>query len=811
VLTTIWQDLRYALRAFRTRPLHAGVTVLVLAIAIGANTTVFSLINGLFLRPLPYPDGDRLVMVSNAYEKLGLTAIGTSIPDYLDRRAQAPSLEELGIYSVAGRALAGEGPTQEIAVAMASPSLFGVLRIAPQLGRAFTEQEATPGNDGVAIVSHDLWVQRFGGRTDIVGKEVRLDGRTLQIIGVMPAGFAFPNRVVQAWVPYAFTPLQASDAGRGKEFSTSIGRLKPGATIAQLNSELGVIVRRVADRLPSIQDAVTVAGFTGKAQPWRQAEVGNLSQLLLVLQATVLAVLLIACANLANLQLARLTSRRRELTLRTTLGATRAQLLRLVLVESTVLAAVGAGVGLVVAYGGLALVRALGLDRASQGYTFGFDLRVLGFTAGIAIVAALGAGLLPALGAIRTSTAGIAHDAGRRTAGSRAARATRGTLVVVQIAASVALLVGAGLLTRSFYDLRSAGAGFAAEGVWTARVALPPSRYADSAAITRYFERALPELGALPGVSAIGFTSDLPFGGGDNTTSTVIDGYQPTDGASPPHARERIVNEGFFPSLGIRVIRGRNFAATEPERVAIVDENLAHKYWRDGDALGQRLRRNLDPADQWYTIVGIVSAVKHGTLAEDPGKETVYWHYLQRPAPNGAFTLRTTVAPDQLTRAASAAALRIDADVPLFGVAPLDTLVQRSLGPQRAAMALTLLFAATAFTLAVIGIYGVLTWAVAQRVAEIGVRVALGARTTDVVRMVLTQGGRLIVLGLVIGGAVAVGLGRALAAQIQTVSALDPAVFIIAIGGLGAAALIASWLPARHAASIDPMQALRSE
>ncbi len=810
-MTKIWQDLRYALRAFRSRPLHAGVTVLVLAIAIGANTTVFSLINGLFLRPLPYPDGDRLVMVYNEYEKLGLTAIGTSIPDYLDRRAQAPSLQELGIYRVAGRALAGEGPTQEVAVAQSSPSLFGVLGIAPQLGRAFTEQEATPGNDGVALVSHDLWVQRFGSRTDIVGKEVRLDGQTLQIVGVMPSGFMFPNRIVQVWVPYAFTPAQASDAGRGNEFSTSIGRLKPGATVAQLNSELGVIVRRVADRLPAIQNAVTVAGFTGKAQPWRQAQVGDLSQLLLVLQATVLAVLLIACANLANLQLARLTSRRRELVLRTTLGATRTQLLRLVLVEAAVLSAVGAGVGLVVAYGGLALVRALGLERTNQGYEFGFDLRVLGFTVVVAIIAALGAGLLPALGAIRTSTAGIAHDAGRRTAGSRAARATRGTLVVVQIAASVALLVGAGLLTRTFYDLRSAGAGFTAEGVWTARIALPPSRYSDGAAVARYFDRALPELGALPGVSAIGFTSDLPFGDGNNQTSTVIDGYQPTDGASPPHAQQRVINEGFFPSLGIRVIRGRNFAPTEPERVAIVDENLARKYWPDGNALGQRLRRMTEAADEWYTIVGVVPPVKHGTLADDARKETVYWHYRQRPVLDGAFTLRTTLAPDQLTRAASAAALRIDPDAPLFGVASMDSLLQQSLGPQRAAMALTLLFAATAFTLAVIGIYGVLSWAVAQRVAEIGVRVALGARTNDVVRMVLTQGGRLIALGLVIGGALAVVLGRVLVAQIQAVNALDPAVFAVAIGGLGVAALIASWLPARHAASIDPMQALRSE
>ncbi len=380
----------------------------------------------------------------------------------------------------------------------------------------------------------------------------------------------------------------------------------------------------------------------------------------------------------------------------------------------------------------------------------------------------------------------------------------------MQIAASVALLVGAGLLTRSFYELRSAGAGFAAEGVWTARVALPTGQYPDSAAVRRYFDRALPELGALPSVNAIGYVSDLPFSGANSQTSMAIDGYQAPEG-TPPHSFETSISEGYFPSLGIPVVRGRNFNATEPERVAIVDQNFATKYWPRGNVLGQRVRRMLDSADQWYTIVGVVGVVKRGSLAEDPRKESVYWHYQQRPDRNGAFTLRTTLAPDQLARAAEAAALRLDRDVPLFDTKPMDTRLQQSLGPQRAAMALTLVFAVTAFALAVIGIYGVLTWAVTQRVAEIGLRVALGAGTTDVVRMVLTQGGRLIVLGLVIGAAIAVALGRVLAAQIQTVSPLDPAVFAVAIGGLGAAALIASWLPARHAASVDPMQALRSE
>jgi predicted permease len=484
---------------------------------------------------------------------------------------------------------------------------------------------------------------------------------------------------------------------------------------------------------------------------------------------------------------------------------------RLVLVESLVLALAGAALGLGVAAGGLDLVRALGLDRADQGFEFRLDANVLAFTFGAALLAALVSGLPPVLAILRDDLTRAVHQAGRQTGGDRGAQRLRSALVVAQLAISVALLVGAGLLTKSFLVLQREGPGFDAASVWTAQLALPQSRYAEPQAWPRFQQQALAALRALPGVSAAGFTSALPFSGNNPQGSTVIDGYVPTLGAPEPHAQHRSIDEGFLAALGIPLLAGRNFAASEADRVVIVDENLANRYWPDGSALGRRVRRNTDAADQWSTIVGVVPAVKEASLAQDAVKETIYWHYSQAPASFGAFALRTLLPPEQLTRSANAALAALDPDLALYNVLPMDARVQRSLGPQRAPMVLTLVFAAVAFTLAVIGIYGVLTWAVTQRGGEIGVRMALGARAADVVGMVMKQGGRMIAIGLAVGIAGALALGRLLAAQIADVSATDPLVFALVIVGLGAAALIACWLPARRAARIDPMQALRAE
>ena len=808
MLTVFWQDVHYALRSLARRPTYAAATIVVLAIAIGANSTVFSVLDAFLLRPLPFPDGERLVMVYDSYPKIGLEIAGTAIPDYLERRAQAASLEDLAIVNIRSQTLGGEGAPEQLRIGRASPSLFNVLRVSPALGRFFAENEATIGNDRVAVLSYEAWSRRFGAQSDAVGRDIRLDGETVRIIGVLPQGFVFGGDVA-AWVPFAFTPQQTSDAERGRQFSSSVGRLKRGATLEGLNAELAAIVRRNVAAGVVRQAAIDTAGFTGKAQPLRSFQVGNLSAMLLTLQATVLAVLLIACANVANLQLARATARRKELAVRAALGAGAGRLIRLVLVESLLLALAGAVLGLLLAVGGLELVRALGLER--PGFLFALDLPVLAFTAGSAVFAALVSALPPVIALSRDNVAGVVHEAGRLGAGGRGTHALRNGLVVAQIAMSVALLAGAGTLTKSFLALQKEGTGFESTGLWTAQLALPRTRYTQADGWARFDGQALDSLRALPGVSAAGFTSSLPFSGDTNQGSLVIDGYVPEPGAAEPHGQSWVVDEQYFTALGMPIRSGRAFAASEGERVAIVDENLARKYWPGASALGHRLRMAVDPEDQWYTIVGVVSPVKTASLADDPRKETVYWHYRQRPVDSGAFVLRTALPPEQLTRVAAAAIADLDRELALFDVRSMDARVASSLGPQRTPLILTLVFAAVAVALAVIGVFAVLNWAVTQRVGEIGIRVALGAQTRDIVRMVLVQGARLVAAGAAIGIAGALALGVALASQIRNVSAYEPMVVAGAVLALCAAALLASWLPARRAGQTDAMIALRAE
>jgi predicted permease len=806
------QDLRYAFRALSRRPLYACVTVVVLAIAIGANTTVFSVLNGLFLRPLPYPDGDRLVIVYDSYRKVpNLQNAGTAVPDYLDRREQARSLESLAIHTSVTRTLGGEGEPLRLLTTRASASLFTVLRATPELGRVFTEDETQPGNDRVVVLSDHLWRARFGGDTRVVDRNIRLDGDSFRVIGVMPATFGYPNRNVDVWTPFAFTPQQTADTARGNQFSVSIGRLRPGATIEGLNAELAGIVDRNLAAGRVARDVVEIGGFTGRATALREQSVGNLEPTVLLLQAGVLAVLLIACANVANLQLARVAARRRELAVRAALGAQGRRLARLVLIESAALAMTGAAAGLLLALGGLDVVRALGLDLSAQGFEFRLDGTVLAFTLGAAVLAALVAALPPVVILARDDLIRIVHEAGRQGGGGRGAQALRNSLVVVQIALGVALLAGAGMLAKGFYRLQSEGPGFDAKGVWTTALSLPLSRYDSPEAWARFDARVMEALASLPGVTAAGFTSVLPFTGNNNEGDIQIDGYTRPAGAPPPHAQQRSISEGYLPALGIPLVEGRNFGAHEPDRVVVIDTNVARKYWPSGQALGQRLRMAFEPADVWYTVIGVVAPVKNADFIEDASVETVYFHYAQRPVPAGRLVVRTKLPPEQLTMPAKAAIAALDPELATFGTDTYGRVVLRALSVERAPMVLTVVFAAVAFALAVIGVYAVLTWAATQRFAEIGVRLALGAETRDIVRMVVAHGGKLVLIGSALGLGGAIAIGRILASQMRTVSAFDPEVLAAAVLALAAAALLASWLPARRAGNTDPTTALRSE
>jgi predicted permease len=798
------------MRSLAKHPSSVALIVVVFALAIGANTTVFSVFNGFFLRPMPYPADERLVVIYDSLPKLGVPDGGTSIPGYLDSREQAPALETVAIYAPARRTLAGERPEQ-LDLTRASPSLLAVLGVVPALGRGFTDDEAVPGNDRVVLLSHRLWTTRFGARADVVGQDVRLDGELFRIVGVMPDRFGFPDREVDGWLPYAYSPAEAADDQRFRGHSSSIGRLRPGATLAGLNAELDAIARGNVERFPPLRPFAEATGYTVRAMALRDYVVGDLEQRLVVLQTLVLAVLLIACANVANLQLARMTARRKELAVRAALGAGTRRLARLVMLESVALALAGAAAGSGLAYGGIRLVRALGLERASDGLEMALDWRVLLATLGAALLAAVVSALLPLFVVLREDLARAVQEGGRANAGGRAARSWRSGLVVLQLSAGVALLAGAGLLTQSFYELQRRGPGFEPAGLWSAAFTLPTARYGDRGTQARFVEEALAELRTLPGVAAAGFTTALPFSGANAGATVLVDGYERPAGAAPPASQLRSIDAGFFSALGIPVVRGRNFAASEAERAAIVDETFARAYWPEGTALGERVRLGTDAADEWYTVVGVVPPVKHESFTSDEFEHTLYWHFAQRPEAAGMFVLRATVPPESLTAAAQAAVARLDPAIALHDVMPLDARVLLALGPQRASMVLTLAFAAIAVVLAIVGIYGVLGWAVAGRTGEFGVRMALGARASDVLRLVMRDGVRMIAAGLVLGTGAAVALGRALAARIPEVAAADPLVLTAAVLVVTAAALAASWFPARRAARVEPLQALRQE
>ncbi len=807
-------DLQFACRQLRKNPGFTVVAVLTLALCIGANSAIFSVIHAVLLRPLPYPEPDRLVNVHNSYPKANLLKAGSSIPDYLDRVAGAPSIESATLITWESFNLAGEERPTRVLGLRATPSMFTTLRVSPALGRAFDETEAQSGNERVVVLSHALWKDHFGGRPELIGEAIRLHGISYTVIGVMPEGFQFPQPEVKLWVPFAFTAEQRSDQERGREFSSMFARLRPGATPEQLRHECAAIVTQNLERLPNSRSWAEASGFTALVTPVLEETVREVQAMLWLVQAGVIAALLIGCVNVGNLLLARVVTHQRELAIRSALGAGRWRMVRQFGVESLVLFVAGGVLGWFVAWAGLSATDALGVASLPRGETVGLNLSVFLFTLGSVGLASLTFGLLPAWQATRVDAAEALREGGGRASASRLQLRLRHGLVVAEVALAVILLTTAGLLYHSFHRLQKQSPGFDPTSVLSARLTLPPVKYPLDDQRRAFADRVVDELSALPGVTAVGFTDVIPFGYSNSQGTYHIAGQEPPEGQPPPHGLIRSVSADYFSAMRIPVLRGRAFTAQDDpqaEQVVIIDRVLAERYFPGRDPIGQQIYRGANEPENFRTIVGVVAPVKHGGLDDPTSKETLYFPYGQRPVENLTLVVRTALPTDELIPALRRAIQRIDPEQPLFNIETLAGRIDGTLQRQRVPMLLFGLFGGMALLLAALGVYGVLAFNVGQRTQEFGIRTALGATAREVAVLVVGQGLRWVAVGIVLGLVGYLAVSRFLRHLVFDITPLDPVSLLVGPAVLLAVALAACWIPARRAARVDPMVALRNE
>jgi len=804
------QDLRYALRSLRKQPVFTLVAVLTLTLGIGANTAIFSLLYQTLLRPLPYPAADRLVFVWNSYKGINLDQASVSIPDYIDRKTQAPAIEDAALFTNRTANLNEGGNPEQLRSLAVTPSFFSTLQRQPFLGRGFTEDETKPDADKFVILTYGLWTSHYGSDPSIVGRDIRVNGVAHKVVGVLPADFDLPGRDIALLTPFAFTAAQMSDNGRGNEFSQMIARLRPGATIAQLNEQIKIITQHVAERLPARAGFMKTSQFGGFAVSFRDQLVGDVRTPLYTLQIGVLLVLFIACANVANLILMRATGRNRELAIRTTLGAGRWRIVRQMLTEGLVIAGAGAVGGIAVGLLGLSALLALSSTQIPGTPRASLDLAVLAFTFTLAVLTGLVFGIVPAIAVSRGNAASYLRDDSRSGTASRSTGAIRAFLVVGETTVAVMLLVGAGLLLKSFARLQSVNPGFATENVLTAQIALPQARYPDPAAYRAFWARLIESSRAIPGVVAAAATTNVPFNGNISSGSYTIAGRALAPGEASPHGRQEVVGGDYFKAMHIPLIAGRPFndgdTATAPA-VCIVDEYLVKKYFANSTALGQQIQRgNLS-----FTIVGVVGTINSIDLGQPVTKERIYYPVSQIPFRVGgmALVLKTGLDPQSLVPQVRAAVRAIDPEQPIADVRTMEQWVSRSLENRRTSMTLLTIFGAIALVLSAIGIYGVLAYGVAQRVREFGIRQALGADRASILSLVFKQGIRTAGVGMVLGLAASVALSRLLQSLLFGVTPRDFGVFGSVTVLLLAVAMAACYIPARRATRVDPMVALR--
>ncbi len=805
-MKTLAQDLRYAFRVLWKSPGFAGAAVLILALGIGANTAIFSVVNAVLLRPLPFEDADRLAKVWHvppAELFHGMTRFSVSPGNYLDWRRQNGSFETMAAYALTSVNLTGLGAPEAVPATVVTADFFSVMRARPSMGRAFAPGEDDPGKGPVVVLSHAFWKSHLGGAADAVGRKIQLDGAAYTVIGVMPAKFDFPDRT-QLWTPLAWS--EADRAVRGIHDYLVVGRLKDGVAVAKAQAEMDTISRRLADQFPKDNK-----GWGAVVVPLREDFVGDVRPALLVLLGAVAFVLLIACANVANLMLARTLARQKEIALRTALGASRGRVLRQLLSESLLLALTGGAAGLLLARAAIDSIVTLLAQRLPRAGEISLDLSVLAFTFAVSVATGVLAGLLPAWRMTKTSVNDALKQGLGRADTDSGGTGTRGLLVTAEVALALVLMVGAGLMVRSLWQLRRVDPGLDPRNVLTMSLAIPQARYAEPSRQNAFYERVLDRTRALPGVEAAGAISTIPMTGRGSTQPVAIEGRPAGDLSEQPEVAVRLITPGALRTLRIAILKGRDLAPSDAEKsaaVVLVSESMAKRFWPDGDALGKRLTLSFFPGVT-REVVGIVRDVKLTGLDVVNPVPTLYAPLAQIPMPYMALVVRTVPPPETLTAAVTAAIHEIDPEQPVVDVATMNALVDGSLSPQRFNMLLLAAFALLALLLASAGIYSVLSYGVRRRAREIGIRMALGAQLSDVLRMIVVQGMRPALLGLAIGLAGALALRRVMSNLVFGVTASDPATFAAVAALLAAVALAACAVPAYRATRVEPMEALR--
>ena len=821
-MTTLWQDIRYGARMLLKNPGISIIVVIALALGIGANSAIFSVVNAVLLRPLPYEESERLVFLNEKSPVLDEMSI--SYPNFSDWRAQNQTFEKIGVYNRASYNLTGVGEAERIVTGQVSADLFAVLRVNALHGRVFTNDEDKPGGTPVVVLSYPLWQRRFGGQMSILNQPITLNNKSYDVIGIMPETYAYPSRC-EMWVPVGQLSDQPSWKERGNHPGLyGVARLKPGATFEQADADMNTIAANLEKTYPDSN-----AGNRVRLRPLLEIFVGDIRRALWVIFGAVGFVLLIACANIANLLLARATARKKEMAIRTAVGASRWRLARQLLTESVLLSLIGGSIGMLLARWGVQLILFISPTAIPRSREIGLDWTVLAFTIGVSFLTGIIFGLLPAIQAADVDVHETLKESGR---GTSTRQWLRSFLVVGEVATTLVLLIAAGLMIRSFYLLQKVNPGFSHEQLTTFSVALPQKKYTTQEARASFYDRLLENIRALPGVESVAAASGLPLGNNGWQSGFRIEGHPEPPRDQVPLVELCMVTPDYFKAMNIPLLRGRAFTDSdnrshlagqdlsklnEDQRAVqglnkiIIDEEFARRYWPNEDPIGKRVLFGGTEGPRKLEVVGVVGRVKMESLNQNSDRVQGYYAYAQSPASSMTVIMKGASDPNQLISSVRAAIKAIDPDQPIYSVRTMDEIRSDSVQNERLNLTLLSLFAGIALVLAIVGIYGVMSYSVTQRTHEIGIRMAIGARPRDVFTMILGHGMKLALIGVGVGLIGAYALTRLMASMLFGVEPTDAMTY----GGIAAlligVSLVACYLPGRRATKVEPTVSLRYE